>query len=349
MAMKQRVLGKTGAKVSEIGFGGIPIQRLSEAEAIAVVQGVLDLGVTFIDTANSYSNSEEKIGKALVGRRRQGVFLATKTNQRTAEGAAGHIDLALGRLQTDYIDLYQLHNVADAKTFDQVLAPGGAVEALEAARAAGKIRHIGVSSHSPEISKQLAACGKFETIQFPFNFITREPGEALMPVAVEHNLGFIAMKPLDGGTLDRVDLAFKYLLQFPGVIPDPGVESVEQMRQIVEIAEGDVTLTVDDVAEMEEIRSTTGTRHCRRCMYCLPCPAGIGIPSVLSVESSYRRSSPARFMRPQTADNIAKAEECTECGQCEDKCPYRLPIREMLKLATAFYREKEREFAAVKA
>lgn len=345
--MKQRILGKTGASVSDIGFGGIPIQRLSEAEAVAVVQGVLDLGVTFIDTANSYSNSEEKIGQALAGRRREGVFLATKTNQRTAEGAAGHIDLALQRLQTDYIDLYQLHNVADAKTFDQVLAPGGAVETLEAARVAGKIRHIGVSSHSPEIAQKLARCGRFETIQFPFNFVTREPGEALMPAVEEHGLGFIAMKPLDGGTLDRVDLAFKYLLQFPLVVPDPGVESVEQMRQIIAVAEGDVTLTATDLAEMEDIRAAVGTRHCRRCMYCLPCPVGIGIPNVLSVESSYKRSSPQRFLRPQTAENITKAEQCTECAQCEEKCPYRLPIREMLKGCTAFYRAKEREYLAL--
>ncbi|MCL4535067.1 MAG: aldo/keto reductase [Bacteroidetes bacterium] len=348
--MKQRCLGKTGALVSRVGFGGIPIQRLQEEEAIAVVQSVLDMGVTFIDTANSYSNSEERIGKALAacrpGRRGE-IFLATKTNQRSKAGAAEHLSLSLHRLQTNYIDLYQFHNVADADTMAQVLGPGGAYEAVAEAKAAGLVRHIGVSSHSPETAKQLVKSGKFETIQFPFNFITRELGEELLPLTVEHNVGFIAMKPLDGGTLDRVDLAFKYLLQFPNVVPDPGIDAPEQMRQIIDIAEGDLTITAQDLADMEAIRAEVGTRHCRRCGYCQPCPTDISIPQVLSLPASFKRSSPARFFSPKTQQNVADAEQCTECGQCEEQCPYRLPIREMLKAATAFYREKELERAGV--
>ncbi len=333
--------------MSQVGFGGIPIQRLTEEEAVAVVSGVLDLGINFIDTARSYSNSEDRIGKALAARgtgRRREVFLATKTNQRTRDAAAEHIKQSLQRLQTDYIDLYQLHNVADAPTLEQVLAPGGAYEALAEAKAAGVILHIGVSSHSPETAKRLVRCGKFETIQFPFNFITREPGEELLPIAREHGVGFIAMKPLDGGTLDRVDLAFKYLLQFPEVVPDPGVETLEQMQQIVAVAQGDLSLTSADRAEMDAIRAEVGNRHCRRCSYCEPCPTGIHIPSVLSLPSSFKRSSPARFFRLQTEENVADAEKCTECGECEEKCPYRLPIREMLKVATLFYREREAEY-----
>lgn len=348
--MKRRYLGRTGASVSQVGCGGIPIQRLQEDEAIAVVQGVLDLGITFIDTANSYNTSEERIGKVLTarGRKRRGeVFLATKTQQRSKAGAAQHIALSLQRLQTDYIDLYQFHNVADADAMAQVLGPGGAYEGVEEARAAGLVRHIGVSSHSPEIAKQLVKSGKFETIQFPFNFITREPGEELLPLAAEYNVGFIAMKPLDGGTLDRVDLAFKYLLQFPTVVPDPGIEAVEQMRQIIGIAEGDLMLTAQDLVDMEAIRAEVGTRHCRRCGYCQPCPNGISIPQVLSMPASFKRNSPDRFFRAQTQGNVAEAENCAECGECEEQCPYRLPIRELLKAATAFYREKEREYAGV--
>jgi predicted aldo/keto reductase-like oxidoreductase len=341
--MKERVLGKTGVSVSQIGFGGIPIQRLTEAKGIALVRDILDLGVTFIDTANAYNNSEERIGKALVGRR-QRAFLATKTQKRDKTGAAEHIDLSLRRLQTDYIDLYQFHNIADPQTMAQVLGPDGAYEAVEKARTAGKVRHIGVSSHSPEISKELICSGHFETIQFPFNFISRESGEALIPLAMKHNVGFIAMKPLDGGTLERVDLAFKYLLQFPNVVPDPGIENVKQMRQIIGIAEGDLTLTSREQADMEAIRVETGNRRCRRCQYCLPCPTGIRIPSALHVLANFKRSSPGYFFRPQNAENISRAEQCAECGQCEEKCPYRLPIREMLRESIIFYRKLEKEW-----
>jgi predicted aldo/keto reductase-like oxidoreductase len=340
--VKERVLGKTGVSVSQIGFGGIPLQRLTEAEGIALVKDILDLGVTFIDTANSYTTSEERIGKALAARR-QGVFLATKTNKRDKAGAAEHIDLSLRRLQTDYIDLYQFHNISDAKTMAQVLGPAGAYEAAAEARTAGKVRHIGVSSHSPEMSRELICSGRFETLQFPFNFISREPGEALIPLAMKHNVGFIAMKPLDGGTLERIDLAFKYLLQFPNVVPDPGIEDVQQMRQIIAIAEGDLTLTPRDQADMETIRAETGNRHCRRCQYCGPCPTGIRIPYALTMPSTFKRSSLERFFRPQNVENISRAEQCIECGQCEEKCPYRLPIREMLRESTLFYREREKE------
>lgn len=344
--MKQRVLGKTGISVSQIGLGGIPLQRLTEEEAIAVVQGVLELGVTFIDTANSYTTSEERIGMALAGlglEWRERVFLATKTTQRSKIGAAEHIELSLSRLQTDYIDLYQFHNVSDINTMRQVMGPGGAYEAVKEAMAAGKIRHVGVSCHSPETAKQLVRSGKFETIQFPLNFITREPGEALLPIATKYNVGFVAMKPLDGGTLDRVDLAFKYVLKFPNVVADPGIEDVGQMRQIIEIAEGDLTITPQDQAEMEAIRAESGNRHCRRCGYCQPCPNGVAIPQVLTLPTSWTLTGPARFFRPETQEIVVGAENCLECGECEAKCPYRLPVRDMLKESTAFFRRKERE------
>jgi predicted aldo/keto reductase-like oxidoreductase len=341
--MKERVLGKTGDSVSRIGLGGIPLQRLTDEKAIDLIRDVLDLGVTFIDTANAYTNSEERIGKALVGRRHQ-VFLATKTSKRDKVGAAEHIDLSLRRLQTDYIDLYQLHNVASPQAMAQVFGPEGAYGALEEAKAAGKIRHIGVSSHSPVIAKELICSGHFDTIQFPFNFITREPGEDLLPLAMERHMGFIAMKPLDGGTLERVDLAFKYLLQFPGVFPDPGINDVRQMKQIISIAEGDLTLTPRDHADMENIRAEMGNRHCRRCQYCLPCPTGIKIPYVLTLPATLKRFSLERLFRPGNVEMISQAEKCIECSECEEKCPYRLPIREMLRESIMFYREQEKEW-----
>lgn len=203
--MKTVQLGKTGLEVSRVGFGGILIQRLTEAEAIRVVQRCLDLGVTFLDTANGYSTSEERIGKAITGRREQ-VIIATKTAARE------HLELSLKRLNVETIDLWQFHNVSTFEAYEQVLGPSGALEAAQRALEAGKVRHIGITGHSMDVASKAVPSGHFETIQFPFNFVTSEPAERLVPLAQKHDVGFIAMKPLGGGLLDDANLAIKYLL-----------------------------------------------------------------------------------------------------------------------------------------
>ena len=211
--MEQVRLGKTELQVSRVGFGGIPIQRLTEAEAVRVVQACLDMGVTFIDTANGYTTSEERIGKALAatpGRREQ-VVIATKTGARDKAGAQAHLELSLKRLQTDYIDLLQFHGVSTPQALEQVLGPDGAMEAALAAQQAGAVRHIGVSSHSMEVALKMVPMGCFQSLQFPFNYITREPADELLPLCQAHDLGFIAMKPFAGGLLDKANLALRVL------------------------------------------------------------------------------------------------------------------------------------------
>lgn len=196
--MDQVQLAKTGLRVSPIGFGGIPIQRLSEEEAVAVVRGCLDLGVTFIDTAHGYTTSEERIGKAIAGRR-EGLVLATKTPARDAATAQQHIELSLQRLGVERIDIYQLHGVSSHDKLEAVLAHGGALEALQAARDRGQIGHIGFSSHSLEVAQKAIRTGLFETVQFPFNFIATEAADEPLPLAREYGMGFIAMKPMGAG------------------------------------------------------------------------------------------------------------------------------------------------------
>ncbi len=240
--MKTVRLGKTDLQVSRVGFGGIPIQRLTEAEAIRVVRRCLDLGVTFLDTANAYSTSEERIGKALEGRRDQ-VVIATKTAARDRDTAREHLELSLKRLQVETIDLWQLHNVSTSEAYEQVLGPGGAMEAARWALDAGMVRHMGITSHSMEVALEAVPSGHFETVQFPFNFVTNEAAEKLLPLAREGDLGFIAMKPLGGGMLSDANLAIKYLLQFEHVVPDPGIERMEEIEEIVAIADGSWDLT----------------------------------------------------------------------------------------------------------
>jgi aryl-alcohol dehydrogenase-like predicted oxidoreductase len=221
-------------EVSRIGIGGIPIQRPSHDEAVKVIQRALDLGINFIDTARGYGASEGHIGKAIAGRRDR-VILATKTGGRTAVTALEHLEESLRQLNTDYIDVWQFHNVSTFEAYEQVLGPGGAMETAQQALRAGKIRHIGISSHHLEVARKAVASGFFEAIQFPFNFVNYEAASELLPLARERDMGFIAMKPFAGGRLNNAHFAIKYLLQFEDVVPDPGIEKIEEIEELVGI------------------------------------------------------------------------------------------------------------------
>jgi hypothetical protein len=322
--------------VSRVGFGGIPIQRLTEAEAVRVVQRCLDLGVTLLDTANGYTTSEERIGKAIVGRRGQ-VVIATKTAARDRATALQHLDLSLKRLQTDHIDLWQFHNVSTPEAYNQVLGPRGAMEAAQEASRAGKIRHLGISSHSLDLALKAVPSGHFETIQFPFNFVTDEAAGTLLPLAKQHDVGFIAMKPMAGGMLTDARLTIKHLLQFDNVVPDPGIQTIEEIEEIAAIVAGPWELTAPERQEIERIRGEMETRFCRRCDYCQPCPQQVRISTAVTVQSFWRRFPPARFFNGFVAEAIESARHCGDCGECEGRCPYHLPIREMLAENVAFY------------
>ena len=334
--MKTVRLGKTGLQVSRVGFGGIPIQRLTENEAVKVVRRCLDLGVTFLDTANGYTTSEERIGKAIAGRR-GGIIIATKTGARDRATAREHLELSLRRLKVDYIDLWQFHGVSSFEAYEQILGSHGAMEAAQDALRAGKIRHIGVTSHSMDVALRAIPSRHFETIQFPLNFITHEAAHEMVPLAQAHDVGFIAMKPFAGGLLDDANLAIKYLLQFENVVADPGVETIEEIEEIARIVEGPWALTAEEQKTIERVRSEVGTRFCRRCGYCLPCAQGVRVPTVMNLRSFWKRMPAERLTTGWIAEAMTTARDCIECGECEEKCPYLLPIREMIAENLAFY------------
>jgi len=233
--MEKIRLGKTDLMVTLLGFGGIPIRRMSnEDAAIAVVRGCLDLGINFIDTANDYFTSEERIGKAIAGRR-EGLILATKTKSRAREGVESHLKLSLKRLQTEFIDLYQFHGVDSFRDLDSILAPDGPLAALQEAKEMGLIKHIGISSHSLDIAIEAVKTDLFETVMYPLNITATEAVDELLPLAREHDVGYIVMKPLAGGRLDDVNLAFKYLFQFPDIFPIVGIGKVSEMEEILQL------------------------------------------------------------------------------------------------------------------
>ena len=327
--MEYRVLGKTGLKVSRMGFGGIPIQRTDAEGAKAVIRYLMDRGVNYIDTARGYTVSEEFLGYALEGIRDKFV-IATKSMARTKEAMAADIETSLKNLRTDYIDLYQIHNAPPADV-EKVIAPGGALEALLEAKAAGKIGHIGITAHSLDTFKLALEMDWVETIMFPYNIVETQ-GEDLIAKCTEKNIGFIDMKPLAGGAIEDATLALRFLCANENVtVVIPGMAEIKEAQQNIAAVENDAPLTGDELAAMDAIRKDLGTHFCRRCNYCAPCTVGISIPAMFLMEGYLYRYGLADWAKMRY-DGLGKtASECIECGVCETRCPYNLPIRDMLK------------------
>jgi predicted aldo/keto reductase-like oxidoreductase len=338
--MRYRILGKTGLKVSEVGFGAIPIIRLSHDEAVRVLRRAFDRGITLFDTAHLYVDSEEKIGQALAGKREH-VVLASKTIRRDYQGAQEDMELSLRRLRTDYLDLYQLHQVSQETDLEKITGPGGALEAMARAQEKGQIRHLGVTSHSLEMAIKLVKTGLFSTVQFPFNFVETDAAEALHPLAQKRDLGVLAMKPFCGGLVDDARVAFAFLRQFPNVIPLAGWDSVARVDEVVDFYEKPLQVTAADQEAMARYRAELGDLFCRRCEYCQPCPNEVMITPAMLYAIVAHRMGPAKAaaFAEKTMESVRL---CEECGECASRCPYHLPIPETLKKNLSLYDEHRR-------
>ena len=330
-------LGRSGLKVSRLGFGGIPIQKIDAAGTRKLMLRLKEAGVNYIDTARGYTVSESYLGEALEGIRGD-FILATKSMSRDKAGMAADIETSLKNLRTDYIDLYQVHN----PTVDQlkaVCAPGGALEALMEAKAAGKIGHIGLTAHSTEVFEMALELDWVETFMFPYNIVETQ-GERLMTKLAKKNIGFVCMKPLAGGALEDATLALRYICTNPDVgVVIPGMAEEKEIQQNIDAVCDRSPLTYEELQKINEIRSTLGTEFCRRCNYCAPCTEGISIPSVFLFEGYLSRYGLEEWAKGRYATLAKKASACIGCGACEDRCPYNLPIRKMLKRAAEKFGE----------
>lgn len=335
--MQYITLGKTGLRVSRVGFGGIPIQRIEKDGARALFDKLLECGVNYIDTARGYTVSEEYIGEAIEGRRDEFV-LATKSMARDKEGMLKDIETSLHNLRTDRIDLYQVHNPS-MEQLDAVLAPGGALEALIEAKNAGKIDHIGITAHALAVFERALELDWVETVMFPYNIVESQC-EHLLEKCREKNVAFIAMKPLAGGAIEDGEAALRYIASNELVtVSIPGMYCIEEIENNARFGSDPSPLTADESARVEKIRSELTGNFCRRCNYCAPCTVGISIPSVFLFAGYLERYGLEDWAKGRYATLKVKAGECIECGVCETRCPYDLPIREMLKKAASEFGE----------
>lgn len=327
--MEYITLGRTGLKISRLGFGGIPIQRIDAEKAKELLEAVRSAGINFIDTARGYTVSEELIGAAIEGHRDEFV-LATKSMARDKASMAKDIEISLKNLRTDHIDLYQIHNCPPDQ-LEQVCSEEGALAALLEAKAAGKIGHIGITAHSAETFAKALELDWVETIMFPYSIVETQ-GEELMAKAKEKNIGFIDMKPMAGGAIEDPNLAIRFICANPNVsVVIPGMYSVEEVAQNAAAAENTAPFTAEEISAIEKIRSELGTTFCRRCGYCAPCSVGINIPNMFVFHGYLSRYGLQDWAKDRYAAMPAKAGNCVECGICETRCPYQLPIRSMLK------------------
>jgi len=327
--MEYRVLGKTGLKISRLGFGGIPIQRIDAEGTKELMHQLKDAGINYIDTARGYTVSEEYLGYALEGIREH-FIIATKSMARTKEAMAADIDISLKNLRTDYIDLYQVHN-ATPEQLEQVMAPGGALEALKEAKAAGKIGHIGLTSHSLDTFKIALDLDWVETFMFPYNIVETQ-SEKLIAECAKRNIGFVDMKPLAGGAIEDATLALRYICANDAVtVVIPGMADPKELVQNIAAVNNTSPITAEEKAGFLEIRNQLGTNFCRRCNYCQPCAVGINISGCFLFDGYLQRYGLGEWAKSRYATIPVKASACIGCGACESRCPYNLPIRDMLK------------------
>ena len=335
--MEYRILGKTSLKISRMGFGGIPIQKIDAAGTRELMLKLKEAGINYIDTARGYTVSESYLGEALEGIR-QDFILATKSMSRDKEGMAKDIGISLSNLRTNYIDLYQVHNPT-MQQLEQVIAPGGALEALLEAKEAGKIGHIGITAHALDVFEKALEMDWVETIMFPYNIVESQ-GVELIAKCKDKNIGFIDMKPLAGGAIEDATLALRFVCANDNVtVVIPGMAELKEVDQNIAACADTSPLTNDEKAAMEKVVKELGTNFCRRCNYCQPCAAGINISGVFLFEGYLSRYGLADWAKGRYATLPVKASACIGCGACEKRCPYGLPIRQMLKSAAEKFGE----------
>ena len=319
-------LGRTGIVVSKNGFGALPIQRISNEDAIHLLRKAYEGGINYFDTARFYTDSEEKIGLALNDVREK-IIISSKTMRTEVEGFWRELRLSLSLLKTDYIDIYQFHNPPFCPK------PGdgtGLYEAMLEAKRLGMIRHIGISSHKLSVAKEAILSGLYETLQFPFSYIATEKEEELVRLCEEHDVGFICMKGLAGGLITRSDAAYAFLAQYP-VAPIWGVQRERELDEFLSYNENPPEMTKEIADYIESDRRELMGEFCRGCGYCMPCPAGIQINNCARMSLMIRRAPVDAQLSPESQAMMKKIEDCIECGQCASKCPYGLDTPNLLK------------------
>ncbi|NWG03207.1 MAG: aldo/keto reductase [Syntrophaceae bacterium] len=333
--MEKVRLGKTNLMATKLGWGGIPIQRVDERDAVSVIRAVIEMGVDLLDTARAYTNSEHRIGLALQKINRR-VILSTKSLVRTAK-IYNEVHESLKQLRVKKINIYHLHGVSSFEEYEKVMAPEGAYEGLIRARDEGLIDHIGITSHNLPVLEKALMEGHFETIMACYSFLEPEAAQKVFPLAKQNDVGVLTMKPFSGGVIEEAGPALRFVLSTPGIVPIPGSETLERASENWKVFARGYTLTEHDKERIENIKKEFHQRFCRRCDYCQPCTEKINIQFIMGLKTIVKRFGGHVQELKWMTDLIERARNCSECGECLPRCPYQLPITEMIKENLAWF------------
>ena len=331
--MEKIRLGRTELLVTKTAFGALPIQRLTKPDAAKLVRRAYEAGINYFDTANMYSDSEEKLSLALKDVREQ-VIISTKSAATDKKGAMAHIENSLRHL--GYIDLFQFHNPAQ---LPDISDPDGAFAAALEMKEKGYIRHIGITNHRHHIAKAAIESGNFETLQFPFCHLATDVDMELVELCKQADMGFIAMKGLSGGLLTNAEACYAFMQQYENVVPIWGIQREEELDQWLDITARNVTMTEELKAVIEADRKELAGSFCRGCGYCMPCPAGIEINNSARMNMLLRRSPYQPYMTDAWHEKMHRIENCIHCGQCASRCPYHLDTPSLLQYMLKDYDE----------
>ncbi len=356
--MQKRRLGRTNLEVSIIGFGGTWIAQLSHDEAAKVVRTAFELGITYFDTAKLDGDSEEKMGAALKDVRDECV-IATKTGSRTKRESLEDLKESLRRLQTNRLDLIQLHGIDDEATLAEATGENGVFQTCKQARREGLVDFIGITSHKPRVLIKAIETGEFDTVLVPLNVVTRQALEELVPYAKAHDVGVAVMKPLSAKTSKLITCLYNPSLSLLSCEPELdallGSDADSKARSALKyVLAQDISVTIPRLKSVEEVENAarTGREYtwltaqerarfdvkfpenwCRDCGLCLPCPEGVDVAAVLRFKALSEIYGLQEWAGKLYRGLEVNASKCRECGMCESKCPYALPVVEMLKEA----------------
>ena len=318
-------LGKTNLEANKNGFGALPIQRCNMVEAVEILKKAYDNGIDFYDTAHFYTDSEEKMGNAFEDIPRENIYLASKTAAETPEDFLSDLETSLKSLKTDYLDLYQFHNISFVPKEDDEL-----FKAMLEAKENGMVKHIGITTHKITFAHEAIDSGLYETLQYPFSYLSGAEELELVEKCRKLDVGFIAMKAMGGGLITNSKASFAFLNQFDNVLPIWGIQKLEELDEFLSYDENTI-LTEDLKAAIEKDKNELGENFCRGCAYCMPYPEEINISLCARMSLWIRRFPAEPYLTEEYQEMMRKTLDCTECYACVDKCPYELDIPELLK------------------
>lgn len=338
--MEYTTLGRTGLKVSRTGFGALPIQRVDFDTAKIILRKAYDNAITFFDTARGYSDSEEKLGYALSDVR-DDIVIATKSSGASDKaGVLERLEISLKHLRTDHVDILQLHNPKELPDPDD---PNSTYAGLLEAQRKGMTRFIGITNHSLDNALAAAKSGLYDTVQFPLSAISADRDLELIKVCKEENVGVIAMKAMCGGLLTNATMAFTALRQYDNLVPIWGIQRESELDEFLALEANPPALDADMQTLIAKEKAELAGDFCRACGYCLPCPVDIPIPMAARMSLLLRRMPSEGFLKPEWQEQMLRIEDCLECRQCADRCPYGLDTPNLLKKMLVDYKNFARQ------